>query len=206
MSDLPPNDSQRDDDDYRVLQGQSIGADFLLRHLRSKVFTGWVAYTLSRATRRDSGSAEQRLFDFDQTFRANVVWMPDNRGLAYLDARSGTVNVWMQPLGGGKPVQLTDSKVSGLHCEIRLDDRDPEQNAVHVEGDELCEITGLVFTPNAFAIAPLSTEAKIPTVIMNAGTSAINASSAARLSSRYSRRSIYSSAWAIDSMVCSRLM
>ena len=34
-------------------------------------------------------------------------------------------------------------------------------------------LTGLVFTPNAFAIAPLVTEAKVPTAIMNAGTSAI---------------------------------
>ena len=30
-------------------------------------FTGWLAYTLSRAERRDSGSTEDRLFDFDQT-------------------------------------------------------------------------------------------------------------------------------------------
>jgi Tol biopolymer transport system component len=60
------------------------------------------------------GGPPIKLFDFDQTFRANVVWMPDNRGLAYLDARSGTSNVWMQPLGGGKPVQLTDFKTDGV--------------------------------------------------------------------------------------------
>lgn len=39
--------------------------------------------------------------------------------------------------------------------------------------DKIQMLTGLVFTPNAFAIAPLVTEAKIPTAIMNAGTSAI---------------------------------
>ncbi len=60
------------------------------------------------------GGPPTKLFDFEQTFRANVVWMPDNRGLAYLDARTGTVNVWMQPLGGGKPVQLTDFKTDGV--------------------------------------------------------------------------------------------
>ena len=39
--------------------------------------------------------------------------------------------------------------------------------------DRIQILTGLVFTPNAFAIAPLVSEAKIPTAIMNAGTSAI---------------------------------
>jgi eukaryotic-like serine/threonine-protein kinase len=60
------------------------------------------------------GGPPSKLFDFDQTFRANVVWMPDNRGIAYLDSRSGTQNVWMQPLSGGKPVQLTDFKTDGV--------------------------------------------------------------------------------------------
>ena len=39
--------------------------------------------------------------------------------------------------------------------------------------DRIQILTGLVFTPNAFALAPLVSEAKIPTAIMNAGTSAI---------------------------------
>ncbi len=37
--------------------------------------------------------------------------------------------------------------------------------------DRVNFITGVVFTPNANAIAPLATEAKVPFVIMNAGTS-----------------------------------
>jgi Tol biopolymer transport system component/DNA-binding winged helix-turn-helix (wHTH) protein len=60
------------------------------------------------------GGPPSRLFDIDLTFRANVVWMPDNSGLAYLDARSGTVNVWLQPLPNGKPVQLTDFNTEGV--------------------------------------------------------------------------------------------
>jgi len=35
-------------------------------------------------------------------------WTPDGRALAYLDPRS--LNVWAQPLDGGRPVQLTDFK------------------------------------------------------------------------------------------------
>jgi branched-chain amino acid transport system substrate-binding protein len=37
--------------------------------------------------------------------------------------------------------------------------------------DRVQFITGLIYTPNANAVAPLATEAKVPTVIMNAGTS-----------------------------------
>ncbi len=39
--------------------------------------------------------------------------------------------------------------------------------------DKIQFLTGMIFTPNAMASAPLSTEAKVPMVIMNAGTSAI---------------------------------
>jgi Tol biopolymer transport system component len=54
------------------------------------------------------GGEPVRLYDIAPTFRANTVWLPDNRGIAYLDARTGTTNVWLQPLAGGKPVQLTN--------------------------------------------------------------------------------------------------
>ena len=54
------------------------------------------------------GGEPVRLYEIAPTFRLNTVWLPDNRGIAYLDARTGTANVWVQPLAGGKPVQLTD--------------------------------------------------------------------------------------------------
>ncbi|HEX7313382.1 MAG TPA: winged helix-turn-helix domain-containing protein [Pyrinomonadaceae bacterium] len=54
------------------------------------------------------GGEPTRLYDVPPTFQANTVWLPDNRGIAYLDGRTGTTNVWMQPLAGGKPVQLTN--------------------------------------------------------------------------------------------------
>ncbi len=53
------------------------------------------------------GGEPTRVYDIAPTFRANTVWLPDNRGIAYLDARTGTTNVWLQPLAGGRPVQLT---------------------------------------------------------------------------------------------------
>jgi Tol biopolymer transport system component/DNA-binding winged helix-turn-helix (wHTH) protein len=60
------------------------------------------------------GGEPTKLFDVPPTFNANTVWMPDNRGIAFLDARTGTTNVWMQPLSGGKPVQLTDFTSDGV--------------------------------------------------------------------------------------------
>src|SRR5215472_17131458 len=38
-------------------------------------------------------------------------------------------------------------------------------------------LTGFVFTPNALAVAPLITEAKVPTIIMNAATAVITTKS-----------------------------
>jgi Tol biopolymer transport system component len=54
------------------------------------------------------GGEPTRVYEIAPTFRFNTVWLPDNRGIAYLDARTGTANVWMQPLAGGRPVQLTN--------------------------------------------------------------------------------------------------
>jgi hypothetical protein len=51
-------DQTRPDDDLRILHGSSIGADFLLRQLRSDKFTGWAAYTFAVNTRRDGAGNE----------------------------------------------------------------------------------------------------------------------------------------------------
>jgi len=40
--------------------------------------------------------------------------------------------------------------------------------------DKVHLLAGVIFTPNAMAIAPLATEAKVPFIIMNAGTSVIS--------------------------------
>ncbi len=48
-------------------EGRVIGLELSARHELTDKFFGWVAYTLSRAERRDDGAASYRLFDFDQT-------------------------------------------------------------------------------------------------------------------------------------------
>jgi hypothetical protein len=53
--------------------GRAYGMEIVARHDFAHNFTGWMTYTLSRSTRRDSGSTGDRLFDFDQTHIVNVL-------------------------------------------------------------------------------------------------------------------------------------
>ena len=53
-------------------EGESYGAEMVLR-LRRNRFYGWVAYTLSRSTRRDGAEMDERLFDWDQTHNLTAV-------------------------------------------------------------------------------------------------------------------------------------
>src|SRR5918992_538268 len=68
----------------------------------------------------------------------------------------------------------------GVKLEILVrDDTGPNPDKARQVAQELIVrdkvnlLTGVIFTPNALAMAPLCTEAKIPFVIMNAGTAVI---------------------------------
>jgi hypothetical protein len=54
-------------------RGRVYGGELVARHELAKNFSGWIAYTLSRAERRDTGATEMRLFDFDQTHILTVI-------------------------------------------------------------------------------------------------------------------------------------
>jgi hypothetical protein len=54
-------------------RGRAYGAEIVLRHERAHGFSGWIAYTLSRSTREDSGATVTRLFDYDQTHILTVL-------------------------------------------------------------------------------------------------------------------------------------
>jgi TonB family protein len=54
-------------------RGRVYGLELVARHELAHNFTGWLAYTLSRSERTDSGANETRLFDFDQTHILTVV-------------------------------------------------------------------------------------------------------------------------------------
>ncbi|HVV49792.1 MAG TPA: TonB-dependent receptor, partial [Polyangia bacterium] len=48
-------------------RGRVIGLEVVARRELAAGFVGWIAYTLSRSERLDSGQTDWRLFDFDQT-------------------------------------------------------------------------------------------------------------------------------------------
>jgi branched-chain amino acid transport system substrate-binding protein len=73
-----------------------------------------------------------------------------------------------------------EKELGGVKVElITRDDTGPNPDKARQLAQELVVrdrvnlLAGVVFTPNAMAIAPIATEAKVPFVIMNAGTSVI---------------------------------
>jgi outer membrane receptor protein involved in Fe transport len=48
-------------------RGRAYGVELVARHEIAHNFTGWLAYTLMRSERLDSGATSYRLFDYDQT-------------------------------------------------------------------------------------------------------------------------------------------
>jgi len=77
---VSPTDAVRMDGDKVVPlrydnggEGRVYGGELLLRHDFSHNFMGWLAYTLSRSERIDSGETDYRLFDFDQTHILTLV-------------------------------------------------------------------------------------------------------------------------------------
>jgi outer membrane receptor for ferrienterochelin and colicin len=55
--------------------GHVIGMELTLRRDPVHRLSGWVAYTLSRSERRDSGATDYRLFQYDQTHVLTAVGM-----------------------------------------------------------------------------------------------------------------------------------
>ena len=55
--------------------GRVVGVEVVARHEMHSKFTGWLAYTLSRSQRRDSGETDYRLFQYDQTHILTAVGM-----------------------------------------------------------------------------------------------------------------------------------
>jgi len=48
-------------------KGRVYGLELVAKHELTSKFTGWLAYTLSRSERRDSGTSSYHLFEYDQT-------------------------------------------------------------------------------------------------------------------------------------------
>jgi eukaryotic-like serine/threonine-protein kinase len=71
--------------------------------------TGGTGAAASRICVVGAAGGVEKTFDFaTATFPIpDIRWTPNGRELAYLELRGGASNVWLQPLDGGKPKQLT---------------------------------------------------------------------------------------------------
>src|SRR5215212_10054237 len=77
-------------------------------------------------------------------------------------------------------LKLHEKELGGVKVELLTrDDTGPNPDKARqlaqelVVRDKVHLLAGVIFTPNAMAMAPVATEAKVPFVIMNAGTSVI---------------------------------
>ncbi|HEY7914311.1 MAG TPA: LpqB family beta-propeller domain-containing protein, partial [Blastocatellia bacterium] len=58
-----------------------------------------------------------KIIDLPPTSRPRMMqWTPDGQALTYIEKRGGADNLWMQPLSGGPPKQLTNFKEYSIHC------------------------------------------------------------------------------------------
>ena len=87
-----------------------------------------------------------------------------NGAKAYMKQHGDTV--------GGKKIELIIKDTTGPAPEVAK--RLAQELVVK---DKVDFLAGFGLTPNAFAVAPISTEAKVPTIVMNAATSAITTKS-----------------------------
>ncbi|MEO7673897.1 MAG: DPP IV N-terminal domain-containing protein, partial [Pyrinomonadaceae bacterium] len=56
------------------------------------------------------GGQPVKIFDNIPTAGQHIYWTPESRSLIYINTRNGISNLWMQPVDGGAPKQLTDFK------------------------------------------------------------------------------------------------
>lgn len=67
--------------------------------------------TLQQASRRGRGAAEPSLrrVTFAPGVQAHPTWSPDGRHLGYASDQTGNFEIWVQPVSGGDPHQVTHS-------------------------------------------------------------------------------------------------
>jgi TonB family protein len=100
-------------------KGRVYGMELVARHEFANDFTGWIAYTLSRARRTDSGSTQERLFDFDQTHILTMIG-------SYLLPRNWQVGARFRLVSGNPRTPVT-----GAVYNASTDRYDPTYGAVN---------------------------------------------------------------------------
>ena len=81
------------------------------------------------------GGAPVKTFDVPQTIPRQfpLVWTPDGMGVTYFDRGTGDQNLWLQPIKGSAPKQLTRYKGSGVFYQAWT--RDAKQIAL-IRGEQ----------------------------------------------------------------------
>jgi eukaryotic-like serine/threonine-protein kinase len=66
---------------------------------------------INRAVVSDTVPVQRTLtrLTFGSGLQTDVTWSPDGRFIAYASDRAGNFDIWVQPVGGGNPVQVTRS-------------------------------------------------------------------------------------------------
>src|SRR3954468_3068197 len=113
---------------------------------------------------------------FAQTVKIGFVTSFTGQNASVGEMMDQTVKLWVKNHEKDLP--------PGVKVEIiRRDDTGPNPEVAKriatelITRDKVDVITGVIWTPNAFAMGPITAEGKTPFVIMNAGTSAITTSS-----------------------------
>jgi Tol biopolymer transport system component/DNA-binding winged helix-turn-helix (wHTH) protein len=73
------------------------------------VAVGWKAWQHLRPVTRNGGGASVRRVTFAPGLQTHPTWSPDGRHLAYASDQGGNFEIWVQPVSGSDPVQITRS-------------------------------------------------------------------------------------------------
>ena len=60
----------------------------------------------------ESGPASLTRLTFDDGLQTQPAWSPDGRFIAYSSNQSGNFDIWVQPIGGGRAIQVTNDPAS----------------------------------------------------------------------------------------------
>jgi len=71
----------------------------------------WFMLSIRQSTRTDRMPANRTLnrLTFDAGLQSEPTWSPDGRFIAYSSDRGGNSDIWVRQVGGGNPVQITNS-------------------------------------------------------------------------------------------------
>jgi serine/threonine protein kinase/Tol biopolymer transport system component len=98
-----------------IAQHKLIAAAALLSILGALSAAGWYAMKTSTsrdaAAERSDGLVSHNLvrLTFDAGLQTDISWSPDGRSVAYASDAAGNFDIWVQPVDGGEPVQVTRS-------------------------------------------------------------------------------------------------